>query len=87
MKKFIGWIETILGFFISIASIAVIFSAKTLIKLESTDIPIDGVSESLDSIFALIPGVLIAYFVILLILGVFILLEGLSKLGAKKTTK
>ena len=84
MKKIICWVETILGFFITLISAVAIFLSKTLIKLDSVDIPIDGVSESLNSIFAIIPGMIIAYFVIILILGIFILLEGLSKLGTTK---
>ncbi len=80
MKKTIGWIETALGFIVTIISILAMFSINNLVNIDATGIASDF-GGMLDPLFEIIPFVAISYFVIVLLLGIFILLEGLSKLG------
>ncbi len=79
MKKIIGWVETILGFVVSIVSILAMITAKTMLTFNPEGLPSE-ISGMLDPILGAIPLVAISYFVIILLLGIFIFLEGLSKL-------
>jgi hypothetical protein len=79
MKKAIGWIETVLGFIITITSILAMISVNVLLDLDMSEIPSE-INGMLDPLLSIIPLVAISYFVIVLLLGVFIFLEGLSKL-------
>ena len=81
MKKIIGWIETLIGLVVALSSLAAMTLAKTFFSLDPFEVPIEGVSEALNSLFSVIPVLAIAYFLIILVLGVFIFLEGLSKIG------
>ena len=95
MRKFIGWIETILGFVVVASSIITMLLAKDLFTLtipSSISIPIgpagntviEGASEIIQKIFSIIPIIVIAYSLMIFLIGVLIFLEGLSKVGNEK---
>ena len=92
IRKVAGWIELVIGFLVTIASIIGMLMAKSLTKInipESISVPIQGeeviiggLGEILSKILIIIPAIIIAYSLIILVLGVHILLEGLSKLDS-----
>ena len=94
MKKTIGWIETIIGFLVTIGGIIGLFAAKSITKIElpnSVTIPVEGssdmvinLSEAIGGISAAAPIIAVSYFMIVLLIGVLFLLEGLSKVGSEK---
>lgn len=87
MKKFVGWIELVLGSVLMVTPIIVLiiimqFSSELKIDLDPSipdaiEAPVEGASSTLQTVIDILSA---AYLLIIFLIGLLMFLEGLAKI-------